>query len=160
MSLLRKIIVLLSFLAFQTTVLFAQEKPAAGEAELKAVEGIWLTKEGKSRIKIQPCDDSLCNEIIWLRSPNDKNGNPQADVLNQNEKLRGRPVLGIAILLKMKRIRDNIWQGWIYDPEKGKAFQGHARLITADKMEIKGCHDFLPICKTHIWKKVGEAPAN
>ena len=78
MSLLRKIIVLLSFLAFQTTVLFAQEKPAAGEAELKAVEGIWLTKEGKSRIKIQPCDDSLCNEIIWLRSPNDKNGNPQA----------------------------------------------------------------------------------
>ena len=38
--------------------------------------------------------------------------------------------------------------------KKAKPFKGHARLITANKLEVKGCHNVLPICKTHVWKKV------
>jgi uncharacterized protein (DUF2147 family) len=125
-----------------------------GAAELAAIEGVWLTKQGRSHLKVTPCGDSLCNEIIWLKQPLDRAGKPQTDKLNKNGKLRGRPIIGISIMLKMRRVQDNMWKGWLYDPEKGKAFQGHARLITANKLEVKGCSSILPICKTHIWKKV------
>ncbi len=125
-----------------------------GAAELAAIEGVWLTKQGRSHLKVTPCGESLCNEIIWLKQPLDRAGKPQTDKLNKNGKLRGRPIIGISIMLKMRRVKDNMWKGWLYDPEKGKAFQGHARLITANKLEVKGCSSVLPICKTHIWKKV------
>ena len=134
----------------------AQPVVEKGAAELAAVTGVWLTKEGKSHLKVTPCGKSLCNEIVWLKQPLDRHGKPQTDKLNKDGKLRGRPIIGISILLNMHRVQNNMWRGWLYDPEKGKAFKGHARLITADKMEIKGCHSVLPICKTHIWKKVSD----
>lgn len=145
-----------SLLVFCTSPVLAQPNIEKGAAELAAVTGVWLTKQGKSHLKVTPCGESLCNEIVWLRDPLDRQGKPQTDKLNKNLKLRGRPIIGISIMLKMRRVQDNMWRGWLYDPEKGKAFKGHARLITADKMEIKGCHSYLPICKTHIWKKVSD----
>ncbi len=136
----------------------AAKKDAAekGAAELAAIEGVWLTKQGRSHLKVTPCGESLCNEIVWLKQPLDRGGKPQTDKINKNLKLRGRPIIGISIMLKMRRVQDNMWKGWLYDPEKGKAFQGHARLITANKLEVKGCSSILPICKTHIWKKVSD----
>lgn len=141
-------------MAFGSSMSFAQQAAEKGAAELAAIEGVWLTKQGKSHLKVTPCGDSLCNEIVWLKQPLDRSGKPQTDKLNKNGKLRGRPIIGISIMLNMRRVQDNMWKGWLYDPEKGKAFKGHARLITANKLEVKGCHNVLPICKTHIWKKV------
>lgn len=160
MSLLGKICLSLSLLVFASSSSLAQEKAAKGEAELQAISGVWLTKEGKSHLQITPCNESLCNEIVWLKQPNDRYGKPQTDKLNKDGKLRGRPVMGISILLNMKRVQDNMWRGWLYDPEKGKAFKGHARLITTTTMEVKGCHNVLPICKTHVWKKVKDLASN
>lgn len=153
MSVMKKIIMFLSLLLLQSTVSVAQDAPSE---TLKAVEGIWLTKEGKSHLKIVPCEQSLCNEVVWLKNPLDRYGKPQTDKLNKSSEYRGRPIIGISILLEMVRVSETMWKGWIYDPEKGKAFQGHARLLTPGTIEVKGCHAVLPICKTHIWKKVSE----
>ena len=125
-------------MAFGSSMSFAQQAAEKGAAELVAIEGVWLTKQGKSHLKVTPCGDSLCNEIVWLKQPLDRSGKPQTDKLNKNGKLRGRPIIGISIMLNMRRVQDNMWKGWLYDPEKGKAFKGHARLITANKLEVKG----------------------
>ena len=109
-------------MAFGSSMSFAQQAAEKGAAELAAIEGVWLTKQGKSHLKVTPCGDSLCNEIVWLKQPLDRSGKPQTDKLNKNGKLRGRPIIGISIMLNMRRVQDNMWKGWLYDPEKGKAF--------------------------------------
>lgn len=118
------------------------------------IEGVWRTKDGDSHVKIVPCEKGLCNEIIWLKQPNDKQGKPMTDKLNNVKRLRARPVVGISILLKMHRVSETKWKGWLYKPRHGKSYAGHVRLINAGKLEVKGCHSVFPICKTQLWKKI------
>lgn len=154
---MRNLFILLSsaiIILCQSSFSLAAEKTVALAKKTSPIEGVWLTKDGDSHVQIVRCEESLCNEILWLKQPKDKYGKPMTDKLNKNKKLRGRPVIGISILLGMRRVNDNFWRGRLYKPRHGKTYAGHVRLINDSKLEIKGCHEFLPICKTQFWKKI------
>lgn len=123
------------------------------------IEGIWLTKDGESHVKIVRCEESLCNEIIWLKNPNDKKGQPLKDNLNKNQAKRGRPIMGMPIMENMKQVSKVMWRGRLYKPRHGKTYAGHARLINDKKLELKGCHSVFPVCQTQIWNKVRDLEA-
>ena len=134
-----------------------QKKPSTTIADRMVIgaEGIWLTKQGKSHLKIIECEKSLCNEVIWLKQPNDSKGRPHTDKLNKIKKLRGRPILGLAILTNMSLVGKGHWQGRIYDPERGKSFGANVKLIGKNKLQVQGCLPLgPPFCQTHIWTKV------
>ena len=120
------------------------------------IEGVWLTKDGESHVKIIRCEQTLCNEIIWLKQPNGKNGQPLRDNLNKRASLKGRPIMGMPILENMKQVSKAMWVGQLYKPRHGKSYAGHVRIVSEKQLELKGCHAFLPVCKTQYWQKVRE----
>lgn len=140
------------FLAMMTLVVLAPSSLYGQDANV--IEGIWLTKDGESHVKIQTCDATLCNEITWLKSPNDRYGKPLMDKLNKNPKLRDRPIVGVPILLNMRQVNKTMWKGRLYKPRHGKSYPGHIRLLDKNKLEVKGCHETLPICKTQYWQRI------
>ena len=138
MRFLKLIFVVLSGLLLASAPLYAEPNDrhtikSDDQRQLQGAEGIWLTKQGKSHLKIVECDRSLCNEIIWLKQPNDRKGRPHTDKLNKIKKLRGRPILGLAILTNMKLVGKGHWQGRIYDLERGKSFAANVKLYGKNK---------------------------
>ena len=82
-----------------------------------SIEGEWYNEEkithyGKKK-GITPILESGT-----LKNPNDINGEPKKDVLNPDEKLRGRKRLGLKIMYRFKYNTENEWDGGrIYDPK-------------------------------------------
>lgn len=141
-------------MVLQFTIAIAADKEPQGNQQKVGAEGVWITKMGKSHVKIVECGKELCNEIIWLKQPNDKAGRPHTDKLNVNASQRGRPILGLSILTNTKQIDRGYWRGRIYDPERGKSFLAYITLLSPETLQVKGCLNMgPPFCKTHIWKK-------
>lgn len=126
---------------------------AAGPVRADAV-GVWLTAGGESRVAIAPCEDKLCGEIVWLEEPLMPDGSPKADLLNEDEALRGRPVLGLRILSGFVPDGDGKWtDGQVYSLRAGKSFDAELSLSGPDTLEVEACA-FLFSCRTQAWTRV------
>ena len=111
--------------------------------------------EGKSHVQIEPCGDRLCGTIIWLKEPNDEDGNPKRDKDNQDESLRDRPIIGLKLLNGFKPDGDSktAWDdGTIYNPEDGKTYSSEMALEGDNIMMVKGC--VWIFCKKQTWTRV------
>ncbi len=113
--------------------------------------GDWLTADRESRIRISKCGGNLCGSLAWLSEPNDENGHPKRDIYNPDDILRGRPVMGIPILLGLKRDGDH-WVGKIYNPENGKTYDASFRQLADKSVEVEGCVGFI-FCEKQIWTR-------
>lgn len=127
----------------------------AGTSAGAATElGTWLNADKKGKVELRECgDQGLCGSIVWLKDARDENGKPWRDQLNPDPGLRSRPVVGVEILVDVKKIGPNTWQGHIYDPEVGKLYYLKHLKLGTEKVEIKGC---LPIgwpCRTKYWTR-------
>ncbi len=128
---------------------------SAADKNKDGAEGVWLTKEGKSHVKIVECGNELCNEIVWLRQPLNSKGVPHTDKRNEVKSLRNRPIMGMSVLTNATKRSKGYWRGRIYDPERGKSYLALITLIDRDKLEVKGCLSMgPPFCQTHIWQKL------
>lgn len=118
------------------------------------VSGVWLTVGGKSHVEISNCDgDKFCGKIVWLKEPNDKEGNPKKDINNRNDNKKSRPLLGVNLLKDLEKSGDNEWEdGYIYNPEDGETYSSEMKLIDPNTLEVKGCVLFL--CKEQVWARV------
>lgn len=122
--------------------------------------GVWLTKQEdgnrSARIKVANCGSSLCNSIIWVSHPFDSKGRPLRDIRNKNPKLRRRPIVGLTVLLNMRKAGRNKWSGYVYSPERGQVFKGTVTLVSRNKLKVTGCKKvmFVPVCKSRYWRRV------
>lgn len=116
--------------------------------------GTWLNSEQSGKIVLRECDEqSLCGELVWLKDAADENGRPWRDENNRDVSLRSRPVVGINVLIDVKKIAPMTWQGYIYDPEVGKIYYLKHLKIGRDKVEIKGCLKSGWPCRTKYWTR-------
>ncbi|MAL79577.1 MAG: hypothetical protein CMN55_10780 [Sneathiella sp.] len=128
--------------------LFSADPAAAADAT-----GIWATKDGNSHVKIAPCNDKLCGEIIWLKEPLTPEGKPKTDQHNSDETLRSRPIIGLQMLSGFVKDGESEWDdGEIYNPEDGKTYSAKMELVKPDALEVKGC--VLMFCQTQDWTRV------
>ncbi len=120
-----------------------------------AVEmGTWLNADKKGKIELRECgEQGLCGEIVWLKDARDEKGKPWRDRLNPNPGLRSRPVVGVNVLVGVKKIAPNTWQGQIYDPEVGKLYYLKHLKVGRDRVEIKGCLSSGWPCRTKYWTR-------
>ncbi len=119
------------------------------------VENIWLTEGGKSHVKIEPCGERLCGEIVWLREPNRDDGSAKLDRRNEDKSLRGRPILGLQVLTDFEDEGGGTWRGGeIYNPEDGKTYSSKLELVDSNTLEVSGCVFFGLLCKTQTWTRV------
>jgi len=117
------------------------------------VTGTWSTVDDKSHVKIEPCGDKFCGKIVWLKEPNNPEGNPKKDLNNTEDALRSRPILGLELLSGFLPESKTEWEdGTIYNPEDGKTYSSKLTLANPGELEVEGCVLFF--CKTQVWKKI------
>lgn len=116
--------------------------------------GEWLTAEGKARITLSRTDDRYSGKIVWLKEP-EKNGRPAVDDQNSDERLRGRPILGMEMVYGFVYDGDGVWvDGRVYDPESGDEYRGKLRLVDENTMELRG-YILIPLLgRTETWTRV------
>ena len=60
--------------------------------------GLWIDHTGRGAVEIINCGNDLCGRIVWLQDPNDKNGRPLRDTLNEDASKRGKPICGLQVI--------------------------------------------------------------
>jgi uncharacterized protein (DUF2147 family) len=116
--------------------------------------GTWLTEGGKATVRVADCGGALCGTIVALKEPNDpQNGKPKIDKNNVDAGKRGRPIIGVQIVIGLKPAGANKWSGQVYNPEDGKTYTGGITLMNANTIKVEGCILGGVICKTNTWTR-------
>ncbi len=133
------------------------------------VVGTWFTKS-QSQVTIEPCEQGYCGVLTDVVIPQflvDKYGDNVAamqgnyiDALNKDPALRGRPVLGLQILVLNSDTEQNRLEGTIYNPEDGETYNGFMELIDDNNIRLSGCILFNLICLGEDWVRVTPSTAS
>lgn len=131
---------------------------AAGTASAADPIGVWLVADGSAQIQIENCGGSLWGVVVWEKTPGYDENNP-------NPSLRGRPVLGIPILLGLRPGVKQTWEGprqaWlghVYNAKNGETYDVDVRLTSPDVLHLEGCVLGGIFCGGQDWTRVS-APA-
>jgi uncharacterized protein (DUF2147 family) len=115
--------------------------------------GTWLVQDGTAKVRVFPCEEAFCGNVAWLLQPIDTaTGKPLTDKLNVNPQLRNRPMLGVAVLLRMQRSgEENKWRGKTYNPDDGKTYAGSIELVAPTRLKVEGC--YMIYCQSEYWTR-------
>lgn len=135
---------------------------AASAAPLLDPSGVWLTEDGRARIRTEKCgtkQDRVCGYVVWLKSTTTDEGKPLVDVSNPDPKKRSRPSLGLQIMLGLApNLDDARYEGKIYNAEDGKNYDVSIWLDGQNTLNVRGCLiSFL--CKTQSWTRMKDPAA-
>ena len=104
--------------------------------EKHAVEGVWLVAEGNSKIFIAACDGKFCGRIQWKKDGNN-NGK-----------------IGTMILKDFSATDEKTLDGGkIFDPGKGKWYNGRLRIDKDGKLEVRGWVGMPAMGKSVYWTR-------
>jgi len=123
----------------------------------EAPVGEWLVVERYANIRIENCGGALWGVVSGELNPGQDSANPDLA-------LRGRPTLGMLILLEMRETESTRWgetttrwEGHVYNSQNGKIYEGSIRLISPNLMRIEGCEPGGIFCGGQQWTRV-QAP--
>jgi uncharacterized protein (DUF2147 family) len=136
----------------------ASAAASAGEPG-EGIVGDWLTKGGKSIVRIERDGPAFTGTIVRLKDPEAPDGGPVLDHLNPDPSRRTRPVLGLVILRELRSNQDGNWSGGrIYDPESGKTYGCQASLDGPDRIRIRGFIGIALVGRTETWQRTPKRP--
>lgn len=115
--------------------------------------GIWLADDNEVKVEVYKVNNEYFGKIIWLKEPNDKNGNPKKDKNNPDPAKRNNPAIGILIL-KNIIFKEGKWMGTIYGPKRGKETQCTLQLKSKDVLVGTVTYGLLSGSRT--WQRVKE----
>ena len=127
--------------------------PAAAQSPTPT--GVWLHANKRIQIEIAPCGDRLCAKIVWFQWPNDAGGLPLVDLKNKDPALRGRPLLGLAVLQGLRQTGENAWtDGEIYNPDDGENYLARMSIQDDGSLRMRA-YILLPLFgHTLIWTRI------
>jgi len=115
--------------------------------------GTWLTGDKKGKVRITNCGGALCGTLVWLAEPMDPaTSQPKTDKNNADVGKRGRPLLGVPIVLSMRPAGGDRWDGQVYNAEDGQTYSGSFTMTGANSAELKGCVAVV-LCKSQTWTR-------
>jgi uncharacterized protein (DUF2147 family) len=120
-------------------------------AQSDKLEGLWYNNEKTAKILITKDNNGKFNgKVVWLKEPL-KNGKPKLDEMNEDEKLRSRPRLGLPVLSNFEKDGDNKYTGGtIYDPLNGKTYS--CKITYKGKtLDIRGYIGISLFGRTTVW---------
>jgi uncharacterized protein (DUF2147 family) len=93
--------------------------------------GRWIVDDDDRRVQIMPCGKSLCGVIIAAK--------PDAvDRFNPDPDRRGRTIVNLPVLIKMRQTETNRWEGQIYNTKDGRTYFGTISLRRGNLLEVEG----------------------
>ena len=121
-------------------------------ARAASPEGLWLVEDQPGRIKFQKCGSQMWGFIGWQNTPSN-------DTNNSNPARHSKPLVGSAILIGMKPVGGDRYEGDIYNPRNGKVYTSKMVVLPSGKLQIKGCVLGGLICGGEDWVKLPDDPA-
>ena len=127
-----------------------------------AITGLWITPGDEAIVQIEKTNGVYSAKILRIHPAGYINGTAPKDVKNVNSGQRSRSLEGISILTGISY--DNKKELWsvkhIYDPERGKMYEGFIVLQGKDRLKLRG---HVPgkkwLGQTELWKRLdGKAP--
>ena len=127
--------------------------PSLAQAAPRDPSGVWLTEDGKARIRVEKCgpqNTNICGYAVWLRTPLNDEGKPRIDFRNPDPKKRTRASLGHQLIMGLKGNADGHYEGKIYNAEDGKFYDVTVWTEEPGELTVRGCLlSFL--CKSQTW---------
>ena len=120
--------------------------PSAANDPAPSPAGEWLAEDGDARIRITECGKNLCGFVAAAKNAGD------TDRKNPNPALRGRPIIGLPVLLDMKPAGTR-WEGRIYNAKDGQTYDANISLIDPQKLRVEGCVFGGLICGGQNWTR-------
>jgi uncharacterized protein (DUF2147 family) len=121
---------------------------AASTAALADPTGEWRVADGTATIRIHRCGAALCGNIASTAST------PGRDDHNPDPIKRSRSVLGMEVLIDMRRAGDNLWSGTSYDADDGQYYSTQISLQSDASLKIEGCAPGGGPCGSQTWSRV------
>ena len=126
-----------------------------------AINGTWLVQDGTAKVKIEKAGGKYIGKIVWLKTPNDKDGKAVLDTKNPDKAQKSRPQLGLPLLKDFKYDGGNVWSdGEIYDPDSGKTYSCKITFINNQLIEVRGYVGISLFGRTENWKRVENISMN
>lgn len=130
--------------AFNGTIMLDEDREAS------AIVGVWMPSEGTAYVKIfkEKGKEKYHGKIVWLKEPNDEEGNPKTDP-------DGKPMLNMLNLRNFV-FEDEEWvDGTIYDPKSGNTYYSTIEMMNKNKLEVRGSLDpFGIVGRTDTWVRM------
>ncbi len=79
---------------------------------------------------------------------------PLLDKNNADATKRGRPLMGVTIVIGMKPSGAHEWSGQVYNAEDGKTYTGHITMQGTNALKLEGCALGGWVCKSQTWSRV------
>jgi uncharacterized protein (DUF2147 family) len=124
---------------------------AAGQALAAASPvGTWYTQDRSAKVRIAPCGQKLCGNIVWARDRQGQSAANARDEANPNPALRSRPIVGLQIIRDFSPAGPGRWSGGkIYDPNSGRTYDSKMSLSAQGVLKVEGC--VTVICQAQSW---------
>ncbi|HCL06927.1 MAG TPA: DUF2147 domain-containing protein [Chitinophagaceae bacterium] len=119
-----------------------------------AIIGTWLNATGKGHIQIYKQGNKYFGKLVWLKEPNDEQGNPKVDSKNPNASLKTKPLIGATILRDFVFDDDEWNSGRIYDPQNGKDYKCFLRLKDSKTLLVRGYVGVSLLGRTETWTRI------
>ncbi len=117
-------------------------------------EGLWLTENNRSAIKIEKCGDALCGKIAWII----RHGMTY-DTKNPDPAHHGDPLCGLVILKGLKAVpgEDGEYEdGEVYKADEGTTYSASLSVLEPDKLKIRGFLGISLLGKSQVWTRTTE----
>ena len=145
----RRSATLAAALAVAPWLVLAGARPASAASD--PAEGLWVTSNFASVVELSRCEASLCARLVWLWDVGVA-GRRKLDGENPDERLRGRPLVGLPLFERF-RSDDDAWKGRIYNPEDGRTYRATLVQRGRDVLRLRGCYG--PFCRSQTWRRLG-----
>ncbi|MFU8861696.1 MAG: DUF2147 domain-containing protein [Cyclonatronaceae bacterium] len=140
-----------------TTDMAKKSSPSSEDTSLE-VTGLWLSADKRGIIHIYEQEGQFYGRLVWLKEPEDDQGNAILDSENPDPEKRDRPILGLQMVFGLE-YSDGEWRnGEIYDPESGKTYSARLRLNGSDNMDLRGYIRLPMFGRTESWTRVDSFP--
>jgi len=110
--------------------------------------GEWRVADGTATVKIKKCGADLCGFVATTV------GAPGTDNRNPDPSKRTRSVLGLEVLINLRKAGDNTWTGATYNADDGQTYSARITLLGDQQLQIQGCVPGGGTCGSETWARV------
>ena len=122
-----------------------------GEAQGPGLAGTWLTQDGMSKIRFEPCGVVLCGHVVWVREPNHRNTDKSA--VDPDRTTRARDSLGSVVLTNIRPLRSLEWSARAYNAARSRPYDVTLSL-TLRQLTVQRCLFWGVFCRRERWIRV------
>ena len=145
----------LTILKTATAGVLAYAATAVAPAAVFAADpqGVWMSADRDTKVRISDCGGKLCGRVVWLKEPIDPaTGKPKTDKENPDASKQRRPLIGLQIISGMQPKGSDTWQGQIYNADDGKIYSASLELQSNTRAKVEGCV-LSVLCKSQTWTR-------